>query len=171
MLSETGCSTERLVSEPKPGGLFWNGSGNSRLRRWQEVCGVCTRHVGCAVWYQQLTERTVGDVRVEPAAYDPVRPCRGMGGIHSCLFNLRLLWRARWGPALIWLLLVQLLLLLDPQDQRPDLFPFRLHPLLRKPVRQVHRQMEAGNRTLFEKSSQFSFQMSICFYFLKKKHK
>lgn len=71
-------------------------------------------------------------------------------GRPASLLDLRLLRGAGRSLHLLGLLPVLLLLLLDLQDQLLDLLTLRLHPLLREPVGQVERQVEAGDRTLLE---------------------
>lgn len=85
----------------------------------------------------------------------------------TSLFDLRLLWRAGRSLDPVGLLLVQFLLLLDLQDQLLDFLALRLHPLLRKPLGQVHRQVEAGNRVLYKETKRKSdFMNKFAFIFL-----
>lgn len=113
-------------------------------------------------------------VEVKPAAYNQARPPTPAGpgsdgeeeegGVVSgadgkfwrplrqprSLFDLGLFRRAGWSLDLVGLPLFQFLLLLDLQDELLDLLTLRLHSLLREPVGQVDRQVETGNRILFE---------------------
>lgn len=66
----------------------------------------------------------------------------------SCLFDLGILRRSGRSLNLVQLLPVSILLGLDLQDKIFDFLALCLHPELRKPLRQVHRQLEARDGVL-----------------------